>query len=139
MLRFRSAFSVVWLLLVASMVAGAAQSGGAGFVVLQTDFGLKDQAVAAMRGVIRTVDRELIVDDLTHEIPAYNVWEAAYRLNAVVDYWPKETVFVSVVDPGVGTSRKSVVARLRNGLSPPYCLIVDNCSRRPVRILCAYA
>ena len=70
-----------------------------------------------MRGVIRSVDRELVVDDLTHEIPAYNVWEAAYRLNAVVDYWPQDTVFVSVVDPGVGTSRKSVVARLKNGLT----------------------
>ena len=105
------------MLLVAAPGLFAANTGGAGIVVLQTDFGLKDQAVAAMRGVIRTVDRELIVDDLTHEIPAYNVWEAAYRLNAVVDYWPKETVFVSVVDPGVGTSRKSVVARLKNGLT----------------------
>jgi S-adenosylmethionine hydrolase len=86
-----------------------------GIVVLQTDFGLKDQAVAAMRGVIRSVDQELTVDDLTHEIPSYNIWEAAYRLNAVVDYWPARTVFVSVVDPGVGTSRKSVVVRLKNG------------------------
>ncbi len=82
---------------------------------LQTDFGLKDQAVAAMRGVIRSVDRRVLVDDLTHEIPAYNIWEAAYRLNAVIDYWPTDTVFVSVVDPGVGTARKSVVARLKNG------------------------
>lgn len=86
-----------------------------GIVVLQTDFGLKDQAVAAMRGVIRSVDQELTVDDLTHEIPSYNIWEAAYRLNAVIDYWPARTVFVSVVDPGVGTSRKSVVARLKTG------------------------
>ena len=68
-----------------------------------------------MRGVIRTVDQGLTVDDLTHEIPSYNIWEAAYRLNAVIDYWPARTVFVSVVDPGVGTSRKSVVARLKNG------------------------
>ncbi len=83
--------------------------------MLQTDFGLKDQAVAAMRGVIRSVDQELTVDDLTHEIPTYNIWEAAYRLNAVIDYWPARTVFVSVVDPGVGTSRKSVVARLKSG------------------------
>ena len=86
-----------------------------GIVVLQTDFGLKDQAVGAMRGVIRSVDQELTVDDLTHEIPSYNIWEAAYRLNAVIDYWPARTVFVSVVDPGVGTSRKSVVVRLKNG------------------------
>ncbi len=98
---------------IASPFARAADPDG--IVVLQTDFGLKDQAVAAMRGVIRTVDPGLTVDDLTHEIPSYNIWEAAYRLNAVIDYWPARTVFVSVVDPGVGTSRKSVVARLKNG------------------------
>jgi S-adenosylmethionine hydrolase len=117
MLRRRTALSVVWLLCLTTTALAAPSSDGPGIVVLQTDFGLKDQAVAAMRGVIRSVDRELIVDDLTHEIPAYNVWEAAYRLNAVVDYWPKDAVFVSVVDPGVGTSRKSVVVRLKNGLT----------------------
>ena len=94
-----------------------------GLIVLQTDFGLKDQAVAAMRGVIRGVDRSLVIDDLTHEIPAFNVWEAAYRLRAVIDYWPSGTVFVSVVDPGVGTQRKSVVARLNSG---HYVVTPDN-------------
>ncbi len=103
------------MLVLAASAAAASPSANRGIVVLQTDFGLKDQAVAAMRGVIRSVDDNLVVDDLTHEIPTYDVWEAAYRLNAVVDYWPSRTVFVSVVDPGVGTSRKSVVARLNNG------------------------
>jgi len=103
------------LLLVVVFVAPLRAADPDGIVVLQTDFGLKDQAVAAMRGVIRTVDQGLAVDDLTHEIPSYNIWEAAYRPNAVIDYWPTRTVFVSVVDPGVGTSRKSVVARLKNG------------------------
>ncbi len=116
MLRFRIVLGLAWLLCLATAAVAASPSGDPGIVVLQTDFGLKDQAVAAMRGVIRSVDRALVIDDLTHEIPAYNVWEAAYRLNAVVDYWPKDTVFVSVVDPGVGTSRKSVVARLKNGM-----------------------
>jgi S-adenosylmethionine hydrolase len=103
------------LLALASGAPSARAADTDGIVVLQTDFGLKDQAVAAMRGVIRSVDQELTVDDLTHEIPTYNIWEAAYRLNAVIDYWPARTVFVSVVDPGVGTSRKSVVARLKSG------------------------
>jgi S-adenosylmethionine hydrolase len=53
--------------------------------------------------------------DLTHEIPAYNIWEAAYRLNQAASYWPVETVFVSVVDPGVGSQRRSIVARTRTG------------------------
>lgn len=117
MLRFRLVLSFIWLVCLTTHAGAAPSSAAPGIVVLQTDFGLKDQAVAAMRGVIRNVDRDLIVDDLTHEIPAYNVWEAAYRLNAVVDYWPKDTVFVSVVDPGVGTSRKSVVARLKDGVT----------------------
>ena len=89
--------------------------GAAGPLVLQTDFGLEDHAVGAMRGVARRVAPGLVVDDLTHEIPTYDIWEAAYRLHAVVDYWPSDTVFVSVVDPGVGSDRESVVARLANG------------------------
>ena len=89
--------------------------GAAGPLVLQTDFGLEDHAVGAMRGVARRVAPGLVVDDLTHEIPAFDIWQAAYRLHAVVDYWPSDTVFVSVVDPGVGSDRESVVARLANG------------------------
>src|SRR5262245_14885999 len=103
------------VLLIGGTAAAWSATDSNGIVVLQTDFGLKDQAVAAMRGVIRNVDRRVTVDDLTHEIPAYNIWEAAYRLHAVIDYWPTDTVFVSVVDPGVGTTRKSVVARLKSG------------------------
>ena len=84
-------------------------------VVLQTDFGLKDGAVSAMKGVIRSVDAGVDVYDLTHEIPAYHTWEAAYRLAQTAEYWPPGTIFVSVVDPGVGTARKSVVLRTRSG------------------------
>jgi S-adenosylmethionine hydrolase len=84
-------------------------------VVLQTDFGLKDGAVAAMKGVAMNVDSSLKLFDLTHEIPAYNIWEAAYRLEQTVMYWPAGTVFVSVVDPGVGTNRKSVVLKTKAG------------------------
>jgi len=84
-------------------------------VVFQSDFGLKDGAVSAMKGVAMGVDSSLKLFDLTHEIPAYNIWEAAYRLEQTVPYWPAGTVFVSVVDPGVGTSRKSVVLKTKAG------------------------
>lgn len=84
-------------------------------VVFQSDFGLKDGAVSAMKGVANTVSADLKLYDLTHEIPAYNIWEAAYRLEQTVPYWPAGTVFVSVVDPGVGTSRKSVVLKTNSG------------------------
>lgn len=84
-------------------------------VVFQTDFGLKDGAVNAMKGVAYSVDADLKLYDLTHEIPAYNVWETAYRLHQTAAYWPAGTVFVSVVDPGVGTERRSIVARSKSG------------------------
>ena len=84
-------------------------------VVFQSDFGLKDGAVSAMKGVAMGVSPDLKLFDLTHEIPAYNIWEAAYRLQQTVQYWPAGTVFVSVVDPGVGTDRKSVVLKTRTG------------------------
>ncbi len=84
-------------------------------VVFQTDFGLNDGAVSAMKGVACGVSPDLKLFDLTHEIPAYNVWEAAYRLVQTAPYWPAGTVFVSVVDPGVGTSRKSVVLKTNSG------------------------
>lgn len=86
-----------------------------GIVVFQTDFGLKDGAVSAMKGVASEVNPDLKLYDLTHEIPAYNIWEAAYRLQQTAPYWPAGTVFVSVVDPGVGTSRKSVVLKTKTG------------------------
>lgn len=84
-------------------------------IVYQTDFGLKDGAVAEMKGVAHDVDPDIALFDLTHEIPAYNIWEAAYRLNQTVIYWPRGTVFVSVVDPGVGTARKPVVMLTGSG------------------------
>lgn len=84
-------------------------------LVYQTDFGLKDGAVAAMKGVAFSVSPELKQYDLTHEIPPYDIWQAAYRLQQTVSYWPSGTVFVSVVDPGVGSERKSVVAKTRSG------------------------
>jgi len=90
-----------------------AYANGNGIVVFQSDFGLSDQAVSAMHGVALGVDKNLKVEDLTHDIPAYNIWEGAYRLDAVADFWPANTVFVSVVDPGVGSQRKSVVLKTK--------------------------
>lgn len=84
-------------------------------LVLQTDFGTLESSVATMKGVAMSVDQELKVFDLTHQIPPFDVWEAAYRLRETVNYWPPGTVFVSVVDPGVGTEQDSVAVRTRSG------------------------
>lgn len=85
------------------------------FLVLQTDFGLKDGAVSAMHGVAHMVASYVIVSDLTHEIPPYDIWAVSYRLYQTIKYWPKGTTFVSVVDPGVGFNRKSIAAKTKSG------------------------
>jgi len=92
-------------------------------LVFQTDFGLVDGAVSAMYGVAYTVDPMLKIHDLTHDITPYNVWEASYRLIQTINYWPEGTVFVSVVDPGVGSDRKSVVVMTNSGR---YIVTPDN-------------
>lgn len=85
-----------------------------GIVVFQSDFGLRDGAVSEVKGVMYSVDKSLIISDLTHLIPPYNIWDASYWLYQTATYWPPKTVFVSVVDPGVGTKRRSVVALTQN-------------------------
>ncbi|MFZ6010531.1 MAG: SAM hydrolase/SAM-dependent halogenase family protein [Bacteroidota bacterium] len=98
--------------LIACVRPAAAQNGA---LVFQSDFGLKDGAVSAMKGVAFSVSPDLKMFDLTHEIPPYDIWEAAYRLYQTVVYWPAGTVFVSIVDPGVGSARKSVVLKTKSG------------------------
>ena len=102
-------------------------------LVFQTDFGLADGAVSAMYGVAHGVDSELRIFDLTHDIPQYNIWEASYRLIQTVTYWAKGTVFVSVVDPGVGTDRKSIVAKTVTG---HYIVTPDNGTLTHVKRMC---
>ena len=80
-------------------------------LVLQSDFGLVDGAVSAMIGVALEESATLKIHHLTHDITPYNIFEGSYRLFQTVNYWPEGTTFVSVVDPGVGSKRKSVVAK----------------------------
>ncbi len=106
-------FSLLFgLIFVLSLQTTAARKNA---LVFLTDFGVKDGAVSSMKGVAYGVDRRLAMFDITHEIPAFNIWEAAYRLNQAAGYWPEGTVFVSVVVPGFGTKRKSIVMRTRSG------------------------
>ena len=92
-------------------------------LVLQSDFGTADGAVSAMYGVALGVSPDLRICDLTHEIPQYDIWEGSYRLIQTISYWPRGTVFVSVVDPGVGSARRSVVVRTTGG---QYVVTPDN-------------
>lgn len=92
-------------------------------ILLQTDFSLTWSAVASMKGVIKIVDPSLDVQDICHEIKSFDPWEASMSLNTVEPYWPKGSIFVSVVDPGVGTKRKACVALLADG---NYVVTPDN-------------
>ena len=93
------------------------------FLVLQSDFGLDDGAVAAMYGVAYFTAPEITIHDLTHGIEPYNIFQGSYRLFQALTYWPKGSVFVSVVDPGVGSQRKSIVAKTKSG---HYVVTPDN-------------
>ena len=106
-----TALSGLLLSAVFAASAGAAQP----ILVLQSDFGLLDGAVASMKGVAVGVSADIHIYDLTHQIEPYNIWQGALRLAQTAEYWPAGTVFVSVVDPGVGTERKSIVLRTKSG------------------------
>lgn len=85
------------------------------FLVFQSDFGLDDGAVSAMEGVSFGVSNKLNIRHLTHGITPFNVFEASYRLYQAINYWPSGTVFVSIVDPGVGSDRLSIVVKTVTG------------------------
>jgi len=94
------------------MISALATAGAP--LVLYTDFGQKDGAVAAVKGVAYGVSQKLLITDLSHEDPG-GIFGGAYRLVQVAPFWPKGTVFVVVIDPGVGTERLSVVLKTKAG------------------------
>jgi S-adenosylmethionine hydrolase len=85
------------------------------FICLQSDFGLYWGAVSCMHGVIASVDPALQVRDISHLLPLYQPWAASFCLHYTMASWPPGTVFVSVVDPGVGTARRSCAAKTAGG------------------------
>lgn len=80
-------------------------------VALITDFGYKSPFVGIMKGVIKTTAPESEIIDITHNISEYSIQEAAFVLAHSYSYFPKNTVFVTVVDPGVGSNRKIVLLK----------------------------
>lgn len=81
-------------------------------ITLMTDFGLRDHYVAAMKGVILSICPNAGIIDVTHEVSSYEVAEAAYLLSQTWSYFPKKTVHVVVVDPGVGSMRRPILAEV---------------------------
>lgn len=89
-------------------------------IALLTDFGLRDTYVAMLKAVIRGIAPEATVIDLTHQVAAHDVREGAFDLFVSHAFFPPDTVFCCVVDPGVGSSRRGVALRLRRGSGHPY-------------------
>ena len=77
-------------------------------IVLMTDFGLSDTYVGQMKGVIHSITPEAQIIDLTHAVTPQSIAQGTFLLGKSTPYFPEGTIFVAVVDPGVGTSRKAI-------------------------------
>src|SRR5688572_13357212 len=78
-------------------------------ITLLTDFGARDYFVAAMKGVISSINGQASIIDITHEVEPQNVSEARFTLRACFEDFPQGTVHVAVVDPGVGSPRRAIL------------------------------
>jgi len=92
-------------------------------IVFMTDFGVVDDSVAICRGVMYEIMPEVRIVDLTHQVAPFSIFDGARFLYGATPYYPSGTVFVVVVDPGVGSSRKAIVAHSKKG---QYFVLPDN-------------
>jgi S-adenosylmethionine hydrolase len=92
-------------------------------IVFMTDFGVLDDSVAICRGVMYGIMPTVRIVDLTHQVTPFSIFEGARYLFGATPYYPGGTVFVVVVDPGVGSSRKAIVAHSKKG---QYFVLPDN-------------
>jgi S-adenosylmethionine hydrolase len=88
----------------------------AGIITLTTDFGLSDAYVAVMKGVILSTNPGANITDVTHSIEPGNIRQAAFILNTAYRHFPKQTVHVAIVDPGVGSERQGIILKTPSAL-----------------------
>jgi S-adenosylmethionine hydrolase len=98
-------------------------------IVFMTDFGTANDAVAICRAVIYNIAPDVRLTDITHHVTPFSIEEASRFLAGVTPYYPSGTVFLVVVDPGVGTSRKAVIVKSKKG---QYFVLPDNGLITPV-------
>ena len=121
--RFRRAPKAVilfWMLLLNGLLFGAPAGALAApatkpLIVFMTDYGMRDDAVAICKGVIKTLAPDAEVIDLTHDVTPYSISEGARLLGRTSAYYPAGTIFLTVIDPGVGTSRRSIIVKTKRG------------------------
>ena len=117
--RAPTAVTIVWMLLAGLLSAAPAVTLAAPaqkpLIVFMTDYGTVDDAVAICKGVIKTLAPDAEIVDLTHQVTPYSISEGARLLGRTSQYYPPGTIFLTVIDPGVGTSRRSIIVRTRRG------------------------
>src|SRR5438445_7214884 len=112
------------VLLFAILPCAWAQKGSAPpTIVFMTDFGTLDDSVAICKGVMYSIAPEARIVDLTHQVTPYSILDGARFLHGATPYYPAGTVFVVVIDPGVGSPRKAIVAKSKRG---QYFVLPDN-------------
>jgi S-adenosylmethionine hydrolase len=114
---------VLALMLVLSALAGAQTAKYPQTIVFMTDFGVVDDSVSICRGVMYSIMPEVRIVDLTHQVTPFSILDGARFLYGATPYYPPGTVFVVVVDPGVGSMRKAIVAKSKRG---QYFVLPDN-------------
>ena len=102
-------------LVLATACAADAGRGAPGTVLFLTDFGVKDGAVAACKGVMLSIAPEARIVDLTHDVPPYDIEIAGEVIEQALPFYPTGTVAVAVVDPGVGSERKAIAVLTKRG------------------------
>jgi hypothetical protein len=107
----------------------AKQSATRPTIVFMTDFGTANDAVAICKAVMIGIAPDARIMDITHQVTPYQIGEASRLLSGVTPYYPAGTVFVVVVDPGVGTSRKAVIVKTKKG---QYFVVPDNGLMTPI-------
>jgi S-adenosylmethionine hydrolase len=86
-----------------------------GLIVLMSDYGDTDFYVGALKGAIYSIAPNVRIDDITHKIEPYNIRKGAYVWYRAASEFPAETIFIGVVDPGVGTARRSIALKTQDG------------------------
>lgn len=84
----------------------------ANIITLTTDFGLQGPYVASMKGVILSINPQATLVDISHHVAPQNVFEAAFLLGNIYRYFPRDSVHIVIVDPGVGTKRRGIVLEI---------------------------
>jgi S-adenosylmethionine hydrolase len=116
-------FVVLLLILITPALAAAQASKYPQTIVFMTDFGVVDDSVAICRGVMYSIMPEVRIVDLTHQVTPFSILDGARFLYGATPYYPAGTVFVVVIDPTVGSTRKAIVAKSKGG---QYFVLPDN-------------